>query len=230
MRTQRAFTLIELLVVIAIIAILASILFPVFSRAREKARQAACQSNLRQIGLAIGMYVQDNDETLCLATMLDTNNGDDGKWYTIMAPYLRNRDLLRCPSRKDLGYNQPYSREGTHGYGWNGPGGTFRNPDEPWNGFGMYPTTPTTYTNACITDGDVVLPAETIIVGDPPAVGYPSTFEGWVLDAADFPADLPKHHNGLGDYLFYDGHVKALKFEVTERGSPDLIMFDVWRP
>jgi prepilin-type N-terminal cleavage/methylation domain-containing protein len=58
---RRAFTLIELLVVIAIIAVLAAILFPVFASARGKARQAACQSNLRQFGLAIQMYTQDND-------------------------------------------------------------------------------------------------------------------------------------------------------------------------
>lgn len=60
---NRAFTLIELLVVIAIIAILAAILFPVFAQARDKARQAACQSNLKQIGLGINMYAQDYDET-----------------------------------------------------------------------------------------------------------------------------------------------------------------------
>src|ERR1043165_533038 len=61
---RRGFTLIELLVVIAIIAILAAILFPVFAQAREKARQAACMSNLRQIGLAFAQYVQDYDELL----------------------------------------------------------------------------------------------------------------------------------------------------------------------
>src|SRR6266496_3296806 len=59
---HRGFTLIELLVVIAIIAIIAAILFPVFAQAREKARQAACMSNLRQIGLAFAQYVQDYDE------------------------------------------------------------------------------------------------------------------------------------------------------------------------
>src|SRR5438067_179265 len=60
---RRGFTLIELLVVIAIIAILAAILFPVFAQAREKARQAGCTSNLKQISLATMMYLQDYDET-----------------------------------------------------------------------------------------------------------------------------------------------------------------------
>ena len=62
MPTRRGFTLIELLVVIAIIAILAAILFPVFAQARAKARQIACVSNVRQIGMAWMQYIQDNDE------------------------------------------------------------------------------------------------------------------------------------------------------------------------
>ena len=66
-RKPRGFTLIELLVVIAIIAILAAILFPVFARAREAARKTSCLSNMKQIGLAAMMYVQDYDETFMLA-------------------------------------------------------------------------------------------------------------------------------------------------------------------
>lgn len=81
MRQRRiGFTLIELLVVIAIIAILAAILFPVFAQARSKARQASCQSNLKQIGIGIMMYAQDYDETLPGNTPLNTNGITDARW------------------------------------------------------------------------------------------------------------------------------------------------------
>jgi prepilin-type N-terminal cleavage/methylation domain-containing protein len=81
---KKAFTLIELLVVIAIIAILASILFPVFARARENARRASCLSNLKQIGLATMMYTQDYDEGYPYAlTLIPTDaNTPGGTWFT----------------------------------------------------------------------------------------------------------------------------------------------------
>src|SRR5262245_16743330 len=75
-RSQRGFTLIELLVVIAIIAILAAILFPVFAQAREKARQASCMSNVRQIGLAALQYAQDYDETI-----VGTELGEEPEYF-----------------------------------------------------------------------------------------------------------------------------------------------------
>ena len=92
---RSAFTLIELLVVIAIIAILAAILFPVFAKAREKARQSACGSNCRQIGLGLMMYSQDYDETLVMRYY-----GAKGElsWKDVLAPYLKSGDIYRCPS------------------------------------------------------------------------------------------------------------------------------------
>jgi prepilin-type N-terminal cleavage/methylation domain-containing protein/prepilin-type processing-associated H-X9-DG protein len=96
----RGFTLIELLVVIAIIAILAAILFPVFAQAREAARKASCQSNLKQIGAALMMYQQDYDEMMC------PNRNDPradpffrvGVWYNMIQPYAKNLAILKCPS------------------------------------------------------------------------------------------------------------------------------------
>ncbi len=99
MRTRHGFTLIELLVVIAIIAILAAILFPVFARARENARKATCQSNLKQLVLGCRMYAQDYDERYT-PKCLDRNAADMSRyWYALVEPYLKNTGVLRCPTK-----------------------------------------------------------------------------------------------------------------------------------
>ena len=102
----RGFTLIELLVVIAIIAILAAILFPVFSKAREKARQASCQSNLHQIGLAMRMYANDwdgrpprHDNPIPgMSDPRDSRFNFLNAWYDQIMPYMKNEQIIVCPS------------------------------------------------------------------------------------------------------------------------------------
>ncbi|MBC7288325.1 MAG: DUF1559 domain-containing protein [Armatimonadetes bacterium] len=95
---RRAFTLIELLVVIAIIAILAAILFPVFARAREKARQSSCLSNLKQLGLAFAMYTQDYDERWPIMYWSGGWQPAGIYWGGEIAPYVKNSQIFICPS------------------------------------------------------------------------------------------------------------------------------------
>ena len=133
-RERTAFTLIELLVVIAIIAILAAILFPVFAQVREKARQTACMSNLRQVGLAAMEYTEDNDEIFPL-TERGGNVDDDHEYYwgDMLQPYIKSWNMLHCPD-SDLTItfktiaagtaaafqaNPPYSVQQSYDYGIN---------------------------------------------------------------------------------------------------------------
>src|ERR1044072_2109069 len=96
---RKAFTLIELLVVIAIIAILASILFPVFARARENARRSSCMSNLKQIGLGFMQYTQDYDERMPPGPTTYAFAGNvPSTWDLVIQPYIKSMQLLTCPS------------------------------------------------------------------------------------------------------------------------------------
>lgn len=97
---RHGFTLIELLVVIAIIAVLAGILFPVFAKAREKARQTMCLSNLKQIGMAFNMYAQDWDGFLPSHFYMVGRRSREGaiKLVNCLLPYIKNREIFFCPS------------------------------------------------------------------------------------------------------------------------------------
>ena len=95
---KKGFTLIELLVVIAIIAILAAILFPVFARARENARRASCQSNLKQVALGFKQYIQDYDELYPRALATTANQTANPSWALQLDPYLKSTQIFACPS------------------------------------------------------------------------------------------------------------------------------------
>jgi prepilin-type N-terminal cleavage/methylation domain-containing protein/prepilin-type processing-associated H-X9-DG protein len=131
---SQGFTLIELLVVIAIIAILAAILFPVFAQARERARQASCISNLKQLNLGVMMYAQDYDEVFPPSAQELPENppppggcwaGDSGTcyhfWSQITFPYHKSLQVFSCPSLRD-GATEWFSRDAkiAGGYGVNG--------------------------------------------------------------------------------------------------------------
>jgi general secretion pathway protein G len=116
-RNTAAFTLIELMTVIALIGTLLAMLFPVFAKVREKARQSVCSSNLRQIGIAVALYAQDYDDLYPYGA--DPVDKFTGAWgvtptkdpvlstmpllHDVLAPYIRSRDVWRCPS--DIGFD-----------------------------------------------------------------------------------------------------------------------------
>ncbi len=105
---DKGFTLIELLVVIAIVAILAAILFPVFAKAREKAKQTKCINNLKQCGMAISMYAQDYEGVVYYL------GKEDGGWgtYLFNTGYIKSRDICVCPSYPPYRYTDKYSLYG----------------------------------------------------------------------------------------------------------------------
>ncbi len=209
MLKRTGFTLIELLVVIAIIAILAAILFPVFARAREKARQASCQSNLKQIGTAAVMYATDYDGTYPPYYV----NTQAALWVDKCMPYVKNAQLFICPSMSGW-----YAAAGGCGPTTHPPEGSFRYRSDPgnvsyaWNAFtewygpvGATSSTPgLCYHNQCM-DSKIQMPAEKIMATDgvcPRTWGIP-----WVTN---FHAGNPAYaiHNGGNNFVFVDGHVK----------------------
>jgi len=181
------FTLIELLVVIAIIAILAAILFPVFARAREKARQASCQSNLKQIALGVLMYSQDYDERM-------PNNewqaaGDVKGWVQHVTaahkvfPYVKNSQLFICPSGTEqgpcatqVGSPFPYIPRCSYGY--------------------------SAWTCADVKQAQIDRPSELFLAMDA---------QNFWNDQCQNAIRLSHRHNEMANFAFADGHVKARK-------------------
>jgi prepilin-type N-terminal cleavage/methylation domain-containing protein/prepilin-type processing-associated H-X9-DG protein len=201
---RRAFTLIELLVAIAIIAILAAILFPVFAKAREKARQTSCASNLRNLGAAVLMYAQDYDEQFPLAAYAGAGF-TFFTWHDLTDPYSKNTDIWHCPSsqvsKKDQG-----GKVTTH-FGYNVRYLTTIQPD---------------FSNAnghtAVSLAAIQSPAETVLLVDAKA----SISGSWCGDDGKFllpPSAADAHcwgrpnplHSEGSNLLWADSHVKWQK-------------------
>jgi prepilin-type N-terminal cleavage/methylation domain-containing protein len=102
MKSRRAFTLIELLVVIAIIAVLAALLLPALARAQRSSRATACLSNLHQIGLALNLYIQDNNNHLPSCAQLPSMNTNLPSIALVLAPYVQNTAVFKCPEDRTV--------------------------------------------------------------------------------------------------------------------------------
>lgn len=187
---SRGFTLIELLVVIAIIAILAAILFPVFARARAKARQTACLSNVKQISLALMMYAQDNDECY---PVVDHDSGYS--WWEPLQAYVKNAQIFRCPAYRAAA-SEPWTDYLLNGLFAHGAAMAIfekpaeqiaiaiRKPGTMYEGYHPWPDDGTSWND----------------------LSQYSYFQN--LIATDI-------HNGGANYGFADGHAKWLKWEAT---------------
>ena len=222
--SQRGFTLIELLVVIAIIAILAAILFPVFSQVRAKARQSACISHSKQIGLAIMMSAQDYDEIYppyqvviqCpWPDVCGTSLVTAGFLYLVQ-PYSKNNLYSQCPDAKPLDTNTAAGRrlwlEGRVGYGMAVPVPGF-------TGFGMMARMDSPASHLLVADGVPDGPSSLPLYNSWGAymnhLSPPFSPAEWGLAGSWVAWHQRPHgrHVGKVTTIFCDGHVKALPFE-----------------
>jgi prepilin-type N-terminal cleavage/methylation domain-containing protein/prepilin-type processing-associated H-X9-DG protein len=193
MRLHRAFTLIELLVVIAIIALLAGILFPVFAQAREKAWQTTCMSNLRQVGLAILLYREDYERYVPVTAGELRWMGAQPDETGLLEPYIRNREIRRCPSRRTAVAR--YTLNGWSGVHW----GRSETSPQGWPDAAVpRPTTTLIAWEHQVDAAACILGQE----GGDPLRPDPSAGVGhW--DSA--------HHGGF-NALWCDGHVKRMRY------------------
>ncbi|BDI29487.1 hypothetical protein CCAX7_15380 [Capsulimonas corticalis] len=226
----QGFTLIELLVVIAIIAILAAILFPVFAKAREKARQISCISNLKQIGLGLAQYSQDFDETLPYAR-IDGIAGGPAPWQAAIYSYVKSTQVFKCPDNPanvtinntpntDRGYPAiPVSYVCVGGSDINGAASFFGGPVVmPYFVPGVPGLDP-----APAAIAQLVSPATTIAVGETRAAGAtPRADPEFWTDDNDMRM---QGHTGQTNFLFADYHAKSMKPTATL--TPTVNMWNV---
>jgi prepilin-type N-terminal cleavage/methylation domain-containing protein/prepilin-type processing-associated H-X9-DG protein len=220
-RRAMAFTLIELLVVIAIIAILAAMLLPAISRAKFASKNAACKSNLRQLGLALKMYALDTGVYPLTADGYSTN-----VWYTSLSPYYaRNYNLMTCPTFKGewpvekaiiwifgfAGYRDPSAPGRTVGlsYGYNGFGVGSANVTSWYANLGLGLVANPGQVMPVVKEQDVAVPADMIAIADSmPQPGYPHIY-AFLLSINSTPSR--ERHDGVSNISFADGHAITIK-------------------
>jgi prepilin-type N-terminal cleavage/methylation domain-containing protein/prepilin-type processing-associated H-X9-DG protein len=230
---RRGFTLIELLVVIAIIAILAAILFPVFAQAREAARRTSCLSNQRQIGTAIMMYCQDNEETILpWLAPADGSPSANRIWCTLLQPYIKNggsytgtaSGVMACPSWTQQKLFDAATNCGTlsavsplfpvtlayshYGIALPVTGGTGATAQDP------YFNQPGTANGTVTSLAQILRPAETAIVADG-FTGFKSGLSPGSVRTF-FGCEGQNAHMGGGNYIFLDGHCKWIKGDAEQ--------------
>jgi prepilin-type N-terminal cleavage/methylation domain-containing protein/prepilin-type processing-associated H-X9-DG protein len=230
MKRRNGFTLIELLVVIAIIAILAAILFPVFARAKAKAIQSNCLSNLKQIGLGLNMYATDYDGRLPLA--MDPAGGlSNWPWREGLRPYIKNNMILVCPGNPwDWGLAAAAEGSMWSTYGYNIDFCSSLNTSRISNSSELM----------VVTDSSglpfVRYPVDSrqwsSVYGGPPY--FPPVPKGVHLSTAN-DSNTTGLFKGTCNVLFVDGHVKAraeqgLYFDNAWNPTPDDPMYKFWVP
>ena len=216
---RKGFTLIELLVVIAIIAILAAILFPVFARARENARRASCQSNLKQIGLGVAQYTQDYDEKMPNVEMSAGYWTTNGIWRNLVQPYLKSAQIFSCPSNT-FDNRLPATNPIAAHYGANVAGIAYSGAATD-RGLGIFAG----LNAAPISIAEIGFPSTTIAVAenmgdDGGSFNIDNTFFlNGTVNSNPNKTGLFAGHLSTSNYLFADGHVKALRPTATYRAG-----------
>ena len=230
---RTGFTLIELLVVIAIIAILAAILFPVFAQAREKARQISCVSNVRQMGIAVSMYVQDQEGYPMMSS--PSSFSPRTRWPDYIYPYVKNEQLFACPSapedlfRNGWAHNPAAKKYGGYGYNYQYLGNS-RFPFTASDGLIDKPSESVAVadTNAVRKDDKMI--GAGVYTVDPPLTssrgsGKASGYYGDGAECGSGPegcrAKPAERHTEMVSVMFADGHSKAMKLSALDDYNRD---------